>query len=177
MTLRLTIVLLAYSSSVFGQQVNLDTLIIRTAIAEFDGQPITYLNHSGNWGNLESQLDTLEFYNDLKSHSLVLTETEREMLLKQARKQSLYPWPDELLKGSRKIEVDSIWTYLKSAKPKRGRAWVFGFSKPIFFRQNTFCLFAYMARCGEDCGHAETAFYKKEGDTWEQWIIISAGAW
>lgn len=123
-----------------------------------------------------------------------LTKAEKKYLLTNIKRKT--NWPDNLFANSKRINADSLWTFLnqeninritninKAAlnqdslaykKATRQFPFVFVFTKPVYIRNNTICLISFAAMCGRDCGRDEISFYKKENNVWTKWIVVSAG--
>jgi len=86
-------------------------------------------------------------------------------------------WQPGLIQKSQFMTADSIkrilgqpngWSYFQ----KHFGQQIFRFSKPIFFRNNTLCLFYYGNFCPGLCGFESLIIYKKEGDAWESSFVF-----
>jgi hypothetical protein len=129
-----------------------------------------------------------------QGNSITLTKTEQDELLSKLGQQTV--WPDNLFPNSKRLDADSMWTFLRQMNEQRVLSinqaafqkdnatiqnlryeypFVFTFAKPIYIRDKTFCLIAFSAMCGGNCGQTETSIYKKENNSWTKWIIVSAG--
>ena len=129
-----------------------------------------------------------------QGNSITLTKAEQNYLLSQLGQQMV--WSDSLFPNSKRINADSMWTFLRQMNAQRVLSlnqaasqkdtvtiknlkyyypYVFIFAKPIYIRNNTVCLIAFSAMCGGNCGQTETSFYKKINNEWTKWIIVSAG--
>ena len=129
-----------------------------------------------------------------QGNSITLTKAEQNYLLSQLGQQVF--WSDNLFANSKRINTDSMWTFLRQMNVQRALSlnqavsqkdtvtimnlrydnpYVFIFAKPIYIRNNTVCLIAFSAMCGSSCGQTEVSFYKNENNEWTKWIMVSAG--
>ena len=131
---------------------------------------------------------------DVIDHDICgVEQAEQNYLLDQLFQES--SWPDHLFPNSKRIKTDSMFTYLSKMNPQHklslnqatsqkdtitiknlryNSPFIFTFAKPIYIRDNTVCLIVFGARCGGDCGHIETSFYKKVYNEWIKWITVTA---
>jgi hypothetical protein len=103
------------------------------------------------------------------------TKKEREYINSELKKMRNYAWSEGLLKNSILLRQDTIghifsmkamlfdkWGYFKS---HYGQGFHY-FSKPIFLRNNTVCIFYEDYNCGWTCGDGSLNIYVKKGDKW-----------
>ena len=84
-------------------------------------------------------------------------------------------WQPGLLDSSRLIKADTVTKIFKNGdlfsgwdyfRKNYGRE-LYSFSKPIFLRNNTICLFYFGDRCGELCGEGGLYIYIKKNGVWK----------
>lgn len=189
--------------SAFGQSDQQDTVILLNAFRAFyrSGQ-IVYVDTVENCGFATERLKQAIKKGKLtaigktrKDNFIKLNRSERKYLLEQIKIKTI--WDDNLFCDSKRICVDSLWTYLKKEKTKYYEElnrstlkkdsltynklkykypYVFSFKKPIFLKDKTICLISFTALCGNDCGRAEISFYKIQNNEWKKWFVFAAGA-
>jgi hypothetical protein len=183
---------------IYGQSYENDTIILKSAMLQRQSNNIVYLDTSVGWTRIKKNLHHRAFRGitmPTKQNKLRLTKSEYKYLLQQVKKYENYVWDSNLFNNSKRISADSMWTYLDNEKrvfskirenaimnkdtltlrKLRYPLWVYGFSKPIYFRNNNICLLYYVAMCGNPCGHDAVCFYKKEDNKWTKWIEIDGG--
>lgn len=195
----LTSVQLIWVHSTYGQDIQNDTTILLNAFKKISSkEQIVYVdtvnpNSSGS-DRLKELIKGGTFTDKRNDKRIILNSTEQDYLLVELAKQVV--WSDTLFANSKRIDADSMWTYLKQENKKlsdlRNQAalkmdtttykklqyehqYVFTFAKPIYIRNNTVCLINIKAICGSTCGQEETSFYKKENKKWIKWIEVSHG--
>ncbi len=152
-------------------------------------QPILYTNaiYTGSLTAIKNDIvkDTLV---DLKSNDennelkecLVLTKSEKLYVSNQLDKMVGTRWTTNLPENSKMLNIDRVQTLIG----KQGLGWhdkyykryktgFYSFSKPIFIRNNTLCIFSYSYNCGILCAYGETAVYIKDSGVWSKWLILS----
>lgn len=128
--------------------------------------------------------------------TLVLTQGEKRFLSKELRALESFRWGDQVIRNSKSVDRDSldqfigqIWklTYdsirevsgqkeLDKYVIRNGLNWGFSFSKPIFIRDGSICLF-FIMNYFNSSGSSEWAFYRKENAVWKKWLVVSGGEW
>lgn len=109
--------------------------------------------------------------------SLILSQKEIEFIVGSLVKPTI--WKNNLFPNS--IAVQNITEAkqkmydLKMLKKDIEGIYFFSFSKPIFIRNNTICLFSIATLCGGSCGGFETYFLRKINGKWSKWMIVSGG--
>ena len=185
------------STFVYGQT---DTLILKIAVSRPNRQ-IVYtdkVERSIIDYAIQQVGEKRHFKGILKTdnlHSLNLTKEEQKYLIDQLKKNELNIWQDSLFHDSRCIPIDSIWTFLEKQKEEyknqqnsvkksedilqldQNKPCVFTFTKPIYFRDNSFCLLYRRKLFGKVRGNQELCFYKMDGGVWTKWIWVSGGDW
>ncbi|RYE32416.1 MAG: hypothetical protein EOP42_09455 [Sphingobacteriaceae bacterium] len=150
-----------------------------TVLQEFfaDKLPITYSDtvHQYDLKYLKSALikDTLNsnFFFGKKDNSkqLILTKDEKKYLLGKIDEQQGFIWPHSLFKGDQKSLVEQKNS---TSKFKNFFQSIYSFSKPIFIRNDTICIFYYGYYCGGECGKGSIEIYHKINEKWTTWISI-----
>lgn len=111
--------------------------------------------------------------NDTIGSNIVLSKSERKIIIRESQSREKTVWPDSLFNLARKTsEGYSIYQSRRDYKIK-----VFDFSKPIFIRGNSVCVFQLIFMYGHSAGYNLLYFYKKENEIWRQWLMIVLGAW
>lgn len=182
-----------------SQTIFQDTSILRLTIKKTKNDRLTYIDESVGWTRIRELLRKNIFKGNTKltEHNLIrLSKKERKYLFQQIEAYKDFKWNENLFPNSIKIKKDSMWSYiswetnilrekqknailskdtiaLKEIKKELPR--VYGFSKPIFIRNNSICLLYHFSMCGNPCGHYEINFYKKENGKWIKWIEMARG--
>jgi hypothetical protein len=111
--------------------------------------------------------------NDSARSNIFLTRPERKFIVQKSLSKEKAVWRDSLFNQARKTSENySIYESRRNYKIK-----YFAFSKPIFIRNNSICLFQLIYMFSAEGGYKQLYFYKKENDIWEKWIMIPLGAW
>jgi hypothetical protein len=192
-----TILFSAFRTS--GQTEQEDIIILRKAIGKTPDCLITYVDKSTGWERMAEHLDNRKYEGqttDTKQNSISLTNSEFNQLNQQIENYKDFSWGENLFDYSKSISSDSVLKYLAESnarlkkeqddalskmdtvtyyKLRKIEPWVFGFSKPLIFRDNTFCLLYIVALCSGTCGYDELAFYKKENGNWSKWVVVAHG--
>jgi len=108
---------------------------------------------------------------------LVLTQQERSYIQNEIKLQSDVTWTSQLFENGKVLTqatLDSLyrgsadsWTYFKEHYGSS----LYRFSKPIFIRKNSLCLFYYSYICGNRCGAGKLRIFRKAGATWVPWLV------
>jgi hypothetical protein len=110
-----------------------------------------------------------------------LSDSEKKYISEKYYDLKSSVWEDSLIPYSKCIKNDSsgkVLTAIQNLNRSRHSKWLYlwYFSKPIFLRNNTVCLFSVMAFNGS--GYHQTAFYKKDAEgKWNPWIVLGSGDW
>ena len=150
-----------------------------------DKAPLYYMDNAGafTYERITQSVSAKilpSFFRNQNPDTIVLSNEEISYIKGELNKAAKYKWPDGLLKGSKVIPQDTIesdfkdrtrgWSYYY----KRGINKIYAFSKPIFFRNNTLCLFYTEYGCGYLCAEGNAAIYRKKNGKWEKWLVIYA---
>ena len=111
--------------------------------------------------------------NELIKDTTIYTKDEIK-LIKDKTQPSLTKWTKELFANTKLVSSDTInsifkdklkwWTYFYK---HIGRGFN-TFSVPIFFRNDSYCLFYSDHHCGGLCGGGRLTLYKKENNKWTE---------
>lgn len=118
----------------------------------------------------------------IKLDSIKLSETEIKNIDTEIAEMNRYKWNKELFTDATLVSTDTInkifgdrrkggWAYLIA----KGISKLYTIAPPIFFRNDTYCLFYYGYGCGDLCGEGEFALYKNEQGKWVK--IMSLSSW
>ncbi|NUM31529.1 MAG: hypothetical protein HUU47_04305 [Bacteroidetes bacterium] len=175
----------------FGQIREVDSILIRKICNQVQpGKPIVYVALVEPSFMVEDFKRTLRNKEIIgidqsnKSQSLILSRSEKKYLLRQMKIKHV--WPDSIFKNSKRLQSNQVFEYMaekrvievsnnNSSDTVLKFPVVFNFLKPISFRNGIYYLVSYYTLCGLGCGSKEIAFYKKEGNDWVKWLIISKG--
>lgn len=112
------------------------------------------------------------------NYRLVLTWRERRYIRHALRLQRKLSWPDQLFEnGKRLTELDVRgifsdraygWTRFREQYGQQ----LYRFSKPIFIRAHSLCIFYSSYECGSLCGEGKLMILKKESNTWIPFMDI-----
>ena len=105
---------------------------------------------------------------DNSGDSILLTNDELTYLNAQLELTDHFHWEQRLFKNAKIIPFDTL-----RHQRLYGQYWFF--SKPIFIRDNSICLFYYIFYCGNTCGHSQLAFYRWRNNKWTKWIHVIGG--
>lgn len=150
---------------------------------------ILYINtyYTGSLTAIKEEIikDTLvdvkhSYENNEIKECLILTKSEKLYISEQLDKMKGHVWTNDLFKNSKMLNSGSLHRLIG----KQGLGWhdkyykryktgFYSFSKPIFIRNNTICIFSYSYNCGILCAYGETAIYIKDNGAWSKWLVIS----
>ncbi|UUC45148.1 hypothetical protein [Flavobacterium cerinum] len=157
---------------------------------------ITYVRESWGWEKMKELLNRKVFYdyNLDNRNSIELTDSEYNFILNEIDANRNHIWSPKLLKNAESIDQNEIESYLlRKSQPvkselkehlklnatsavvklKNKMPLAFSFSKPIFFRKGTLCIFAYSVVTHDNLGnYKQIAFYKKEKGKWVENLEI-----
>ena len=120
----------------------------------------------------------------LKGNHITLTAAERKYIITEFKKMRAKVWQQNLFSNSQRVPYDSTFAqlsfFLREDLQNQQSLYrsVWRFAKPVFLRNNTICLIAYIYMIHSSGGEEELAFYKKYKDgRWRRFIIISGAAY
>ena len=182
----------------FAQTNNSDTTILKLFVINNRLQnQIVYADKSLGWDKLKELVNEKEitWKGEKQSKTIRLTKKERNYILGQIEENKNLVWGDNLFANSKRIPADSMLRYLKNELDVRNdsinkaiarkdyatidklnklRPWAFGFSKPIYFRDNKYCLLFQTALCGRgDCGFENINVLINEDGEWRLFIFTN----
>ncbi|MNY21558.1 hypothetical protein D3C86_1551150 [compost metagenome] len=121
--------------------------------------------------------DTL--INNQSQPMLVLSKAEKNLIHSEIDKLNQKFVNKELLKKSHFIPNGKLDLILKDPisgwsgfNKKYGKGY-YSFSKPIFIRDSSICIFFSNFTCGMLCAQGELSVYKKSGGQWVKWFTLS----
>jgi hypothetical protein len=117
---------------------------------------------------------------NLNGNKIVLTRREKGYINKELLKMRSEVWPVNLFANSVRVPSDSAWQYIRQLARQNfagGRQsryqQLWSFSRPIYLRNNTICLFSWTYICHSSCGEQEILFYKKNAaGRWERYVFL-----
>ena len=123
---------------------------------------------------LESQPDApcSSCFKEALSDIIVFSRQEDQSIRQQASHPYIRSWTNHLFPGIKIVNSDTI----RKIFANRSQGWDYfyqhvghradGFSAPIFFNSDTYCLFYSSYSCGLLCAYGSLVLYKKEGNHW-----------
>ncbi|WGQ10136.1 hypothetical protein QG516_00515 [Pedobacter gandavensis] len=149
-------------------------------LGTLDDESIKYLRSTLKPDTLYSGLSDEEDFKHFGKDKLVFSKSERMLIQKKIIALKFQNLPDQLFEGGKLLTSDSLklyaegnldaWSNLNKNKIYK----YFMFSRPIFLRNNTICLFNYAQYCGFKCGIGKTAIYRKEHGRWRRLMVLSS---
>jgi hypothetical protein len=122
-------------------------------------------------------VDTLIDQECIKN-KVILSEKERQYINQQLEKMRSHVWPKDFIKDAIQIKGDTINTVLKQSISKQlefflkyPHGYSF-FSKPIFMRNRTLCIFYTGYNCAKSCYYDQLLILRKEGENWVELIAL-----
>ena len=174
--------------------------LLMTLISPYKQETIAYVDSAVPYDttSLFKRINQDTLFNPNNIEYLVLTSEEKVLIISEVIRNNNYCWDAGLFDISLMVKKDSMWDFLKGQNTlifeslhkaitnsdsisinnyKDKYVWVFLFSKPIFFRNESVCLLSFYAFMAPSAGHHEMGFYKKNKGKWEGWIGLSSGDW
>ncbi|MCU0351742.1 MAG: hypothetical protein MUF43_13095 [Flavobacterium sp.] len=148
--------------------------------------PTIYYRESVDTEIIESTIQILsgkksfpisELYMDENKKPLTITSTEQKYLISELNKLKDFKWPSKMFPNSVKVTINDIRKVfsITNKYPETKSAMcsiIYGFSKPIFIRDNTICLYLSQEQYGESNSQSTFSFYKKNGAEWEEYADV-----
>lgn len=114
------------------------------------------------------------------NNKLILTKQEKKYLSARLHQFRTLNWKEHLLPNSALISRDTLDRYLKNEVYgngweklyDRGIQGFYSFSRPIFLRNETLCIFQADYYCGSLCGWGNITIYRKENKVWKPYINL-----
>lgn len=114
----------------------------------------------------------------------LVTKEEHAYIKKQIDSMKLFAWNEALFKRSKLIREDSLRSIFKNPDSYQasknfytqyGNGY-YSFSKPIFLRNSTLCIFYSYYSCGGmvACGGYNLTIYKRAKGHWVRWLLLAA---
>lgn len=107
-----------------------------------------------------------------KNEKIILTESERNSILKSLRKNSFYKWLKEDIPNCKILYSDNTRDFLKGNSNTNSLLII---SRPTFIRNGEVAVVFYShTNYRKKIGGSDLCFYKKNNGVWKKWIIISS---
>lgn len=118
-----------------------------------------------------------ELYTGENKKALTITPTEKTYLISELNKLKDFKWPSKMFPNSVNVTINEVRMVFASMSkypaPKSAMcSIIYGFSKPIFIRNNTICLYLSQEQYGESNSQSTFSFYKKNGSEWEEYADV-----
>jgi|GEM_PF-1009887 len=118
-----------------------------------------------------------ELYMGENKQALTITPSEQTYLISELHKLKDFKWPSKMFPNSVNVTINEIRMVFASTskypEPKSAMcSIIYGFSKPIFIRNNTICLYLSQEQYGESNSQSTFSFYKKDGAEWEEYADV-----
>lgn len=163
-----------FDDSVKAQNDQASNNFIRKVIIPRNDEKILYCDSVNSYA--VEEIRRALFDPGYNSGLFTLSNKEKRYVKSELNKMRKYVWRDSLFKNSMLIKKDSInYAFGKSNKSKMD-GWsyfnthlgegYYDFSKPIFIRNSTVCIFYKGHHCGWLCGDGVVAVYIKKGNKW-----------
>ncbi|GAB2975056.1 hypothetical protein GCM10027049_06920 [Mucilaginibacter puniceus] len=153
---------------------------------------LIYIDNAGNKSRVSRQ-DTYKMhplplkarFEPILADSMKITAEERAYINAEIEKMQKHTWQERLVLDAQLITADSVkkvfdksktdkmfdgWTYFSNKGVDR----IYNFSVPIFFRNDTYCLFYCGYGCGWLCGSGTVTVYKKVNGKWEPFSTLAS---
>lgn len=117
-----------------------------------------------------------------QNNSITLTKAEQKYIFNKLDEMHKMVWEKNVFANSTRVQPDSSSFYFsefaqanrKGWNPKSGRQ-IWEITKPIYLRDNSYCLLFTLYYCGSLCGRDELCFYKNINGNWRKWIVVTSG--
>lgn len=177
-----------------AQKVEMESVFFQDIILPVNDS-IIYAGESYGWEKMKEKLNRKKFkdYNLNNTNTIKLTDYEYNYLFSEISANENYKWNSKQFPNSEKVSQNEIESHLKRknepyllesenispndtsavVEMKNKRYFVYSFSKPIFFRDNKFCIFAFCTKMGNNSkDYCKVAFYRKRNGKWTEWLEI-----
>ena len=125
-------------------------------------------------------------------NSIILSKTEKKLLIQALRDNLNLNLNDNLFRGSKMVKSEYLPGYFRkyyqdfsekltdpyidhkaqaNIMKMYKRPIVFAFTMPVYIRNKSICVSYISYRCGNSCGYDELSFYKKTNDEWTKYIV------
>jgi hypothetical protein len=122
-------------------------------------------------------------FQPILADSMAINSIERAYINDEIENMQKQIWQEGLVLDAHLITADSVkkvfdkrktdrmfdgWTYFNNIGVNR----IYNFSVPIFFRNDSYCLFYYGYGCGNLCAEGTVTIYKKVNGKWEPFSTL-----
>ncbi len=116
-------------------------------------------------------------YAGKQTQSFVITSTEQAYLIQELNKLKVFKWSKGMFLKSRCLSIkqtNAVFTNNEKSKEAISRYCpiIYTFSKPIFLRNNSICLYLKQEQYGIDNTQLSYNFYWKENEYWEEYADV-----
>lgn len=171
----------------------LEKAFINQAVAEWHRIPakkrINYIDHLYSF-TVSSLLNDVKdtIYHKLgnldrlaSSDTLVLSAEELKYAKRTIKEMDEKIWDRKLFGRWEELDADELLKMTRSRWGwekyyKKYSTGYYSFSKPIFLRDNSICIFYIGYSCGEFCHEADLSVYKTENGKWKKWIVLHSSS-
>jgi len=175
------IILLLFAKSLSAQEYEKDKKFINEVVSH-EGKMIV-LDHLNNYTiqtiRDDFKSDTVQ-YDAKNAGTLILTKAEQKYIHKQLEEMERPYLKADLFDSTQIVSPSSIHRLFKKGIGEGWEAFYkryspkgyYVFSKPIFLRNDSLCIFYYGYSCGGLCGSGGLYIYKKTGSDWKPWLEL-----
>ena len=126
-----------------------------------------------------NEFEIYYLYNGSYSTNLILSADEQRILCEELEKLKNHVWDKNLFPNSKRLDSESEIKSqlqsnenLKTEKEKNMCSIIYTFSKPIYIRNNSICLYLDQKRYRRGDRQLEFSFYIYENNRWEQLAVV-----
>ncbi len=161
-------------------------LFIRSVVT--DTNKVIYIDSAGSYAinELKTTLNKDTLFDDSRGKhvvALVLSRDDHVYIKQQLTEMAHFAWGQGLVKNSMVIPADTVanifnyklhhygfdgWNYFHEYY---GRT-LYTFSRPLFLRGNTICIFYVARTCGSLCGQGTICLYIKKDGKWVKQYLL-----
>ena len=119
----------------------------------------------------------LEYYDSTKL--VVLTHREKQYINQVLNRMSTVDWTEKLFVEGMLVKTDPAGGILNDQNPngfhpeRSSTDRLYSFSRPVFIRNQTLCIFCSGYSCGPRCGYGEVSVFRKISGKWSRWFKLT----
>jgi len=176
------VLLLLFTKSLSAQEYEKDKKFINEVVSHKGKMVVCSHLNKYTIENIRSHFisDTIQYHaGDAKK--LILTNVELKYIHRQLNKMNKPYLKSDLFDSTQiipqlsiqklfKKHVDDVWEAFYNQYSPKG---YYVFSKPIFLRKNSLCIFYSGNSCGDLCGYGSLYIYEKTKNGWKPWLELS----